>query len=155
MGEHRCEAVQPQCLRNEVHAVPHRSPDQSELRYVGSFLTIRLLTLDRTDIERYSDRYKLARSSADGTPTPHLTSLHGLKRFDRSLLPNGIFEAVCENKDSKKRGRAGEGAFGVELVVREADGSPCREGSLESTGGRSAACGRRGACCRASVRVAC
>lgn len=60
-----------------------------------------------TDIERYSDRFKLVRSSASGAPTPAFTSLHTKRKLDKELLPTAAFEAVFERK---KRTRAAEGA---------------------------------------------
>ncbi|ORY72243.1 DNA-directed RNA polymerase III, subunit Rpc31 [Leucosporidium creatinivorum] len=59
-----------------------------------------------TDIERYSDRFKLGQSSADGTPTATLASLHDDRNYDRGLLPNAAFEAILA-KEKKKRGRDG------------------------------------------------
>ncbi|KAL8293060.1 hypothetical protein RQP46_000754 [Phenoliferia psychrophenolica] len=59
-----------------------------------------------TDIERYSDRFKLAKSSASGLPTPAFTSLHAKRKLDKELLPTAAFEAVFERK---KRVRTAEG----------------------------------------------
>ncbi|KAK4700594.1 DNA-directed RNA polymerase III subunit RPC7, partial [Phenoliferia sp. Uapishka_3] len=56
-----------------------------------------------TDIERYSDRFKLVRSSASGTPTPAFASLHTKRKLDKELLPTAAFEAIFERK---KRTRA-------------------------------------------------
>lgn len=62
--------------------------------------------LTPTDIERYSDQFKVAQTAADGTVTPLLVNTHKLRNYDRSLLPHAVFEAVFERK---RNGSAVEG----------------------------------------------
>ena len=81
------------------------------------------------DIERYSDRFRMGRASADGTLTATLASLAESRKLDRSLLPSTAAEAIF---DKKKRGRAG--AVGKFHNASTQSGSPspiARRGGLK------------------------
>lgn len=81
-----------------------------------------------TDIERYSDRFKMGRASADGTLTATLASLHESRKLDKGLLPNAAFEAVFEKKKRTRVGGEGEAVL-VRLRVR------CRRGEIRTPSG--------------------
>jgi hypothetical protein len=83
------------------------------VRFAGFLLACRsvsraqqLIFTPSIDIERYSDRFKLGQSSADGSATGSLSSLHEARGYDRGLLPSAAFEAIVA-KEKKKRGRDG------------------------------------------------
>ena len=52
-----------------------------------------------TDIEKYSDRFKTTSAVAlDGSPMAALEDTHIQRAYDRTLLPNAIFEGTFEKK---------------------------------------------------------
>lgn len=58
------------------------------------------------EVERYSDRFQASSGMEDGTAIPLLESTHLQRNYDRSLLPNAVFEAVFERKTKSKGGES-------------------------------------------------
>lgn len=73
------------------------------------------------DIERYSDRFLKQAAAVSGGN--RLAELHKDQRYDKSLLPALVFDALLDRSaGKKKRGANGSGTFSHFILVKRTRG---------------------------------